>query len=347
MLKVLRILFISGSLLSGILPAAWSQDVQQAQFFALPVLSNPAFTGNMEFDCKDLKSNFRGSVASRRQWGSAFQSDAMAVELFRKKSRMGYGLLVQSQRAGSRLSVFSAGIALSHRVSIADKWHLSFGLQAELVRRVFGFRDLRFTDQFSNEGFSGQATADNLAGPADARLYPDFSAGILAFNGIFWAGASLRHISRPVLSELDANTRMPMKYTIQAGMKIAFRSDPNFGLFKRDVSLHPVVQIRMQAPFSQMDAGFFYNHEPFMAGILYRGFAFAKTDADNRASQDAAVFLLGVKREGLRLGYSVEINLKRKSSGMAPSHEITLSYQYARKGCLRRRYGKWIPVPSI
>lgn len=343
-----QIFCLSCFLLAGISPIARTQNLQQAQFFANPLWSNPAFAANMEFDCKDLKSNLRGSMANRRQWGSAFQSDAIGLELFHKKSRMGYALLLQNQRAGdSRLSIFSVGIALSHRISIADKWQLGLGLRADLVRRVFQFQDLRFTDQFNDQGFTGQTTADNLAGPADARLYPDFSAGLLVFNSVYWAGASVSHISRPVISELDNKSLLPMKFTLQAGMKIAFRTDPNFGLFKRDVSLHPVWQLQLQQLFSQMDAGFYYNHEPFMAGILYRGFAIIKTDADNRISQDAAVFLVGIKRDGFRLGYSVEVNLKRKTIGGFPTQELSLSYQYARKGCLRRRYGKWIPVPSI
>jgi type IX secretion system PorP/SprF family membrane protein len=325
-----------------------AQDFQQAQFFALPVTANPAFAGHMEFDCKEMKSNLRGSWLSRRQWGSAFNSDGVIVELFRKKSRMGFAVQIQNQRvAGSKFSSTAGGLSVSHRLNIGSNWHISSGLQISLVQRGFAFSELRFTDQFTDQGYSPLTTSQQQILPADSRVYPDASAGLLGFNERFWAGMSVQQITRPSVSIIRSGERLPMKFTLQAGMKFPFRSSPNFGLFRRDVSLHPVWQWRISQPFSQMDAGFYYNHEPVMAGILYRGAVFGKTDADQRLTQDAVVFLMGIKQDGLRLGYSIELNLKRKTTGAFPTHELTMSYQYARKGCLRRKYGKWIPVPSI
>ena len=327
---------------------SFAQDVQQAQFFAIPVMSNPAFAGNMEFDCKELKSNFRGSWQSRRQWGAAFSSDAMVLELFRKKSRMGMALNLRNQRVnGGHFSANSGGLAISHRLNLGNEWHLASGVQLDVVQRGFSFTGLRFTDQFSENGYTGRTGSDNAAGPAFSRVFPDLATGLLAFNQRFWTGISVHHLTRPVLSDINGSIRLERKFTLQAGLKIPFRSEPNFGLFRRDVSLHPVWQWRIQQPFSQMDAGMYYNHEPFVAGLLYRGFAILKKDADNRISQDAIVFLLGIKHEGFRMGYSIELNLKRKGYGSFPSQELSLSYQLAKNGCLRRRYGKWIPVPSI
>lgn len=338
--------FACFALMASVLHGMRAQDIQQAQFFALPVTTNPAFAGHMEFDCKEMKSNLRGSWLSRRQWGRAFSSDAAIVELFQKKSRMGYAIQFQNQRIdGGKFSSAAGGFSLSHRLNFSNDWHLSSGLQISLVQRGFAFSELRFTDQFTDRGFTGPAGQQDL--PAASKIYPDVSAGILGFNERFWAGFSVQQITRPSVSFLQPGERLPMRFNIQAGMKFPLRSDPNFGLFRRDVSLHPVWQWRIRQPFNQMDAGFYYNHEPLMAGLLYRGSVFGKTGADNRLTQDAVVFLFGIKKEGLRLGYSIELNIKRKTTGAFPSQEITLSYQYARKGCLRRKFGKWIPVPSI
>ena len=321
-----------------------AQDLQQAQFFALPVNMNPAFAGNMEFDCKELRSNFRGSLQSRRQW-SAFKSDAFALEMFRKKSRLGFALLFRSQRfAESRLQSTGTGAAMSHRLSLGENWHLASGLQFNLVRRNFDFVRFRFTDQFTDKGYTGQVTADNLAGSNPVGTYADFSAGTLLFTRLFWTGLSVHHANRPIVSDFSEQ-RLPMLFSIHAGYKVEFRSDPNFGLFKRDVSLHPVWQLRWQKPFTQMDVGLYYNYEPFFGGLIYRGLGILQKDADGIPSQDAAVFLFGIKRDGFRLGYSFEINLKRKTYGGFPTQELSLSYQYARKGCLRRRFGKWISAP--
>lgn len=337
-------LFVLMLALAGHSFRGMAQDMQQAQFYAVPVLFNPALAGNMEFDCKELRSNVRGSLQSRRQW-SAFKSDAFALELFRKKSRLGFALLFRSQRqGGSRLQSTSGGTAVSHRLSLGDNWHMASGIQFNLVHRNFDSRDFRFTDQFTDKGFSSQPTADNLSGSGPAGTYADLSAGTLFFTRLFWTGLSVHHANQPVQSDFSSQ-RLPMKLSFQAGYKFEFRSDPNFGLFRRDVSLHPVMLLRWQRPFAQMDAGLYYNYEPFFGGFFYRGLGFLRTDADGLASQDAAVFLFGIKRDGLRLGYSLEINLKRKTYGGFPTQEITLSYQYAKKGCLRRRFGKWISVP--
>jgi type IX secretion system PorP/SprF family membrane protein len=325
-----------------------AQDMQQAQFFAMPILMNPAFAGNMEFDCKELRSAFRGSLLSRRQWGN-FNSDAFNLEIYRRKSRIGFALLIQNQRISSRgFSSTAFGSAISHRLALGDNWHLASGLQLGLVRRSLAFQNFRFTDQFTDRGFTGQLTADNLSLASQSRLFPDLSAGVLAFTRRFWSGISVLHANQPIVSELSSGEeRLPMKISLHAGYKIEFRSTGDFGLFRRDVSLHPVWQLRYQKPFTQMDAGFYYNHEPFVAGLLYRGFALLREDADQRVSQDAAVLLLGIKKEGFRIGYSVEVNLKRKTATSFPTQEISLSFQFSKKGCLRRRYGKWISIPSF
>lgn len=323
-----------------------AQDMQQAQFYAFPVLMNPAFAGNMEFDCKDLRSNLRASLQSRRQW-SEFKSDAFALELFRKKSRLGFALLFRSQRhSGNRLQITSAGAAVSHRLSLGDNWHMASGIHFNLVHRNFNFKDFRFTDQFSDKGFSGQTTADNLVNANPAGTYADLSAGTLFFTRLFWTGLSVHHANQPVVSDFSDHS-LPVRFSLHAGYKFEFRSNPNFGLFKRDVSLHPVWLLRWQNPFAQMDAGIYYNYEPFFGGLIYRGLGLFRRDADGQASQDAAVFLVGIKKDGFRLGYSFEVNLKRKTYGGFPTQELTLAWQYAKKGCLRRRFGKWISIPAF
>jgi type IX secretion system PorP/SprF family membrane protein len=344
MQKITRICLLMVFMLFAARVKSFAQDIQQAQFFAMPVAMNPAFAGNMEFDCKELRSNLRGSLLSRRQW-SAFSSDAFALEFFRKKSKLGFALLFQNQRLGTgRFSNTSAGLAVSHRLSLGNNWHMASGVQFGLIHRNFAVRDFRFTDQFTDKGFTGLLTADNLSANNPAGTFADFSAGSLFFTRLFWAGLSVQHANQPQISDFSED-RLPMKFSIHAGYKFEFRSDPNFGLFKRDVSLHPVWQLRFQKSFMQMDAGFYYNHEPFFAGVLYRGLGFIRKDADFLPSQDAVVMLLGIKRDGFKLGYSMEVNLKRKTFGGLPTQEIALSYQYARKGCLRRRFGKWISAP--
>jgi hypothetical protein len=93
--------------------------------------------------------------------------------------------------------------------------------------------------------------------------------------------------------------------------------------------------------------GMYYTNEPFVAGILYRGFPIAKKGADGLISQDALVFLLGYKQDGFKLGYSFDAGLSKIGLLGGGSHEISLSYQHAKKGCKRRKYGKFVPIPAF
>lgn len=340
----LRLLFLVFFSLSGL--RSMAQDAQFSQFFSAPVLTNPAFAGNMEYDCKDLKSNLKATLNNRRQWGN-FNTDALTLEYFNKKKKLGLAMLAQRHTiGGAKLQNTTFGVAASYKLQLNSEWNFNSGLQISMGNRNMGFNTLRFTDQFTDAGYNGKSTIDNVNNTASV-FYPDISAGGIIFSRDFWTGLSIHHINRPNISNLGNTERLPMKFALQGGYKFEFRSNRSFGNFKKDISLKPVYQLRFQGPFSQMDMGMYYTNEPFVVGVMYRGIPVGKKGADDLISQDAMVVLLGYKQDGFKFGYSFDAGLSKIGLLGGGSHEISLSFQYAKKGCKRRKYGKWVPIPAF
>lgn len=323
-----------------------AQDAQFSQYFAAPVLINPAFAGNMEFDCKDLKSNLKATLNNRRQWGN-FHTDALTGEYFNKKKRIGLAFLAQNQRINTaKLINTSFGVVASYKLALNSEWNFNSGLQLAVANRSLGVSGLKFTDQFSDEGFTGRQTIDNVRN-SESIFYPDIGLGGIFYTSNFWSGLSIHHVNMPNISNLGLVQRLPMRFSLQGGYKYEFRSNRTFGNFKKDISLRPVYQFRVQGPFNQLDFGMYYTNEPFVVGLMYRGVPIGKTGADGLVSQDAVVLLLGFKQDGFKLGYSFDAGLSKIGLQGGGSHELSLSYQYVKKGCKRRKYGKWVPIPGF
>jgi type IX secretion system PorP/SprF family membrane protein len=342
LLKPLKVLFLVICFSNTLM----AQDPQFSQFFSAAVLTNPAFAGNMEYDCKDLKSNLKATLNSRRQWGN-FQTDAISLEYFNKKKKLGLAFITQNHRIdAAKLMTTTVSLVASYKLQINSRWRFNSGLQAGMGNRNLGFNNLRFTDQFNDEGYTGRQTIDNQKNQASV-FYPDISLGGIIYTNHFWTGLSIHHVNMPNISQLGYTERLPMRFSIQGGYTLEFRSNRSFGNFKKDISLRPVYQFRLQGPFNQLDMGAYYTHEPFILGFMYRGIPVGKLGADRQVSQDAAVVLLGYKYNGFKLGYSFDAGLSSIGLLGGGSHEISLSFQYAKKGCKKRKYGKWVPIPSF
>jgi type IX secretion system PorP/SprF family membrane protein len=323
-----------------------AQDPQFSQFFSAAVLTNPAFAGNMEYDCKDLKSNLKATLNSRRQWGN-FQTDAISLEYFNKKKKLGLAFITQNNRIeAAKLITTTVSLVASYKLQLNSRWKVNSGLQIGMGNRNLGFNNLRFTDQFNDEGYTGRQTIDNQKNQASI-FYPEISLGGIIYTSKFWTGLSIHHVNMPNISQLGYTERLPMRFSIQGGYTVEFRSNRSFGNFKKDISLRPVYQFRLQGPFNQLDLGAYYTHEPFILGLMYRGIPVGKMGADRLVSQDAAVLLLGYKHNGFKLGYSFDAGLSSIGLLGGGSHEISLGFQYAKKGCKKRKYGKWVPIPAF
>ena len=98
------------------------------------------------------------------------------------------------------------------------------------------------------------------------------------------------------------------------------------GGFKKQIdkkrSVSPVFQIRKQARFMQLDLGLYYEVDPIVFGLWYRGIPVVKY-VKNTINHDALCFLIGYKFEKITFAYSYDLPLTSLVSTLG-SHEISM-----------------------
>jgi len=198
-----------------------AQDLHFSQFFAAPLLTNPANTG-MAGD------NLRFSNIYRNQWskiGVPFQTISTSLDkkfiLFGQPIGIG-GTVIHDQSASYNLSANEFLVSFSYS-RIFNNQQISFGLQSGLVYKSYDLQGLTFGSQFdqSNQIFnSSLPTQEN--GLVDHLNYLDLNVGFMwqtkLQNIIPTAGISVSHINMPLekFSTSTTGSRLPMRITFNS-----------------------------------------------------------------------------------------------------------------------------------
>ena len=213
MLVICLVLTIAGDLTA--------QDLHFSQFFAAPLLTNPANTG-MAGD------NLRFSNIYRNQWskiGVPFQTVSTSLDkkfiLFGQPIGIG-GAIIHDQSATYNLSANEFLVSFSYS-RIINNQQISFGLQSGFIYKSYNLQGITFGTQFdeSNQIFnSSLPTQEN--GLVDHLNYFDLNAGCMwqtkLQNIIPTAGVAISHINMPLekFSTSTAGSRLPMRLTINS-----------------------------------------------------------------------------------------------------------------------------------
>jgi type IX secretion system PorP/SprF family membrane protein len=335
------LLLIMGLLSFGV----QAQDAQFAQFFTAPMYMNPAFTGGLEYDVKDPMSKFRYTFQARSQWNN-YRSTLASVDYFNKKRKIGLGIQALRTTTGNRgVEKTEVGFSGSYKTPIIEGLNFHSGIMLSVANQSPTFRNMTFTDQFNDDRFLGTVTIDNI-NLQPSIFYYDISAGGIIFNEKFWAGGSLYHINRPNVSMIGDMARLPWRISLHGGYKYHLKTNKTLVRRKRDRSIMPNVQYRMQGKFDQLDIGCYYTNEPFLLGMWYRGLPLKQAE-DLRISQDALVFMVGYKFFGLKIGYSYDIPLTRLGFNFGGAHEISFAFQPLSEASRKKRTWKSIPMPAM
>lgn len=310
--------------------SGWGQDPIFSQYIASPVQMNPAFTGTSYAP--------RVSLNYRNQWPSlnAFVTYSASYEQFLPGLNSGFGafLLADDQGEGLIKTTVFKGL-YSYRVRVRDEFFLKFGVEAGLQQASYDWNRFVFLDQL-----------DPLTGPVDpsGNLNPtgevrpeqtniaffDMGAGLLAYSPKFYAGFSMRHLTRPEDGLLRINDNiidgLPILYSLHAGTEIILRE----GNKRRQGSfISPNLLVIRQASFGQVNAGFYGGLGPVFLGAWYR---------HAWTNPDAVILLAGVRYGILKLGYSYDITVSELSGAPSGgSHEISLVLNFENSEAFRRQ----------
>jgi type IX secretion system PorP/SprF family membrane protein len=288
---------------------ASAQDPEFTQFYANPLYLNPAFAGTAK--------GARISMNYRNQWAkleNPFVTYAVSYDQHFDAIGGGIGAQVLYDVAGDgQLSTTYGALAYSYHLNVNQKFTIKASLQTAVQRKHIDFSKLIFPDMIhARQGVIYQ-TGEVLPSQGDYYMDPflDFSAGFLAFTKKFYAGVVVNHINTPKQTFLDdATSILPMKLTTHVGMQIPLEQSRHPSKF-----FSPNLLIQKQGDFLQINLGGYYIKNSFIAGVWWR---------QTSVNTDAAMILVGFKKDPFKIGYSYDITFSDVRLGGQGSHEISL-----------------------
>ena len=293
-----------------------AQDPQLSQNFANPLLSSPAFAG-----LQDLNKVY---LTHRNQWpnqSANYQYSATGLEISLGKINSGIGLILSSDKQFSSLQTTSINLQYAYHANLNEKTLLSMGLQGAAVFRSLDYSHLTYGDQltaFLTNGAMGN-TADPLANQfVNSVHYGDISAGLLLTHSTYWLGASVHHLNRPNQSLIKTSDDLiAPKYSLQGGLSLPLGENKN---------LKPVVYLKNQGSFSQIDLGTSLQLDALVLGFTYRGLPLTKNTVESTSNRESLIGLIGIQNNRYSFGYSYDFTVSGLGVGSGGAHELSFSY---------------------
>ena len=293
-----------------------AQDPQLSQNFANPLLSSPAFAG-----LQDLNKIY---LSHRNQWpnqSANYQYSAASVEISLGKINSGLGVTLSSDKQFSSLQTTAISLQYAYHANLNEKTLLSMGIQGAAVFRSLDYSHLTYGDQltaFLTNGAMGN-TADPLANQfVNSVHYGDFSAGLLLTHSSYWLGASVHHLNRPNQSLIKTSEDLiAPKYSLQGGLSLPLGENKN---------LKPVVYLKNQGSFSQIDLGSSVQLDALVLGFSYRGLPLTKNTAESTSNRESLIGLIGIQNNRYSFGYSYDFTVSGLGVGSGGAHELSFSY---------------------
>ncbi len=327
-------------ILSLIFSVANAQYIQFAQFYAAPLVLAPSFTGATD--------GARVTLNYRDQWTGlqrgVFITSAAAFDINAPKVKSGFGFLVVRDQAGEgNLGRIDVGLLYSWYTQISGSGiYFRPGLQLKLSQRGVDITKLVFPDQLEFDVDQYQPTIN--PDPAFSRLYFfDATASVLFYSDAFWIGLTADHLFRPHDAFYDPNYRVPIKYQSFGGYKFGNKYT-RYGTKASGDSYMVSYNFRYQGGSVQLDVGGYWNHEPLLVGIWFRGLPYL--NITHTVNMDAMVFMVGYKIFNFSIGYSYDLTVSPLLMSAGGSHEISISYNFKTNTRSRQRKGA-IPCPSL
>jgi type IX secretion system PorP/SprF family membrane protein len=310
-----------------------SQDPNFSQFFVSPLTLNPALTGK-------FNGSFRVAGNYRDQWpeiSKAYITSTISIDAPILRGRIseldtwGVGIMAMTDKTAN-------GILSGNFVSVTTAYHkgidedglqqVGLGFQATYSNKRLDGTKLNFLDELDQNGGwtipSGEAVDNRQVNTS----HFDFSVGAL-YNGStdgfnnFYFGASAYHLNKPRESFTgDVFYQLSPRITVNAGGAIPL------GDRSRTIFLSSLLS--RQAGATNIVAGgavgFLLNEDEENPTNFYAG-AWARV---NNVS-DAIIPYVGVEYNGLRFGFSYDINISSLKTASQSKGGLEVSLIYVKR----------------
>ena len=216
-----------------------AQDIHFSQFFAAPMLVNPAQTGLFSGSVR-LGGNYRD------QWGSVtvpfrtydFYSDA-GIQPGNARNRLGVGAWALSDQAGDgslSSTEFAGALAYHLKLDSEGDYKLSTGISGAWVQRTVNFANLTFDNQWNGYYFDPSLSSAET-GFIENISYVDIAAGVV-FTATpvsylrYFFGVAASHLNEPNESFYGQPNTLGTRWQLTAGA---------FFPLSAKVTMHPML----------------------------------------------------------------------------------------------------------
>ncbi len=317
-----------------------AQDIHLSQYYAAPMLLNPATTGQLD-GCYRFAANYKN------QWGSIpapYNTVAASFDMPILRGSLGIdhagvGLAFYNDRSGdgilNDMSVMGS-VAYHKAFDRNRRFVLSLGAQGTYNYKTIDFTKLYFENQLTGDytfdpaAPNGEPIFDNQIGFFDVQ-----AGGLLAAKvstGLnLYAGMSYYHLTKPNETfKEETNIRSP-RLVVHGGGNIQITEDFSF---------NPNVLYMAQNTTSELNVGGAFGYH-FDQGSGY-GRA-AESGYDGSAFylgawyrwDDAIVAVAAVDYNSFKFGFSYDINISDLRTASLSQGGIELSMMYI--GCMGER----------
>jgi type IX secretion system PorP/SprF family membrane protein len=318
-----------------------AQDIQFSQFYANVLYLNPAFAGSAH--------GTRVIGHQRIQWpglDAKYITSSFSLDHYFHKANSGIGLMVLRDIQGSSIiSSTEVTLQYSYELILSSKLAFRAGAQGTYASRFVNYSYLKFPDQYTVNGYTGQTTQEPFG--TNKVSYMDVSVGGILYSDQFWASLSVYHLNSPNQSFYGDVSELPIKTTFSGGYKF-YLSQKN-GLSKNkddEITITPTFNYKAQGKSDQFDFGLYGIYHHLMLGMWYRGIPI-KQYSRGLQNNESIVSLIGFKIKALRVSYSYDFTVSKLNIGRTGgSHEINITYVF-NKPIKRKKPTKKIPCPDF
>lgn len=295
----------------------FAQDPHFSQFYANAIYTNPAFAGST--------NHGRFVTNARNQWSSisgTFTTLSAAYDEHYDIINGGIGIIISRDQAGvGLLTTNTISGAYSYQIPVNKYLTLRASIQGSLMQKTLDFGNFTWGDQILKRyGIVKPVTGE--APPNPAIIIPNISAGFVAYTRTFYGGFAVHNITEPsqaFWNSYQVKNTILRRVTVHGGMQIPLNKAKNA---KNAKTISPNVLFMQQGPFTELNLGMYYNKGAYILGGYFR---------QTTGNSDAFIFLLGLRKEKLRIGYSYDATVSNARPGAPASHEVSVAIELRKR----------------
>lgn len=274
--------------------SARAQDAHFSQYYASPLLYNPAQTGVLP------GTDLRVATQYRSQWGTLTPNFSVVSLTGEKRlnSKYGVGAYLLNDDGVKAFNTFNCVFSGSYRITsfFEREMVLSVGLQAGIIYKYIKKNGLTFDSQYDNGTFNSDLPTGEVL-DRYSRLMPEVNMGFNFESSKKentlnpYSSLSVMHCTYPKESFLKSGkSRLPLRFILAGGTKIKYNDDLFF-----DPSLIIMKQCNNYEAVLGLSSSYNYRTDLMLTGGLsYRW-------------KDAVVIMAGCKYKSITYRISYDI----------------------------------------